>query len=60
MTIALAQFALVNVDHVLSGKRGLATAAASSIILFVSWSAVAAVYAWLRSKSEPPRRTTRR
>jgi hypothetical protein len=52
MTIALAQFALVNVDHVLSGKRGLATAAASSIILFVSWSAVAAVYAWLRSKSE--------
>jgi hypothetical protein len=52
MTIALSQFALVNVDHVLSGKRGLATAAASTIILFVSWSAVAAVYAWLRSKSE--------
>jgi hypothetical protein len=52
MTIALSQFALVNVDHVLSGKRGLATAVASTIVLFVSWSAVAAVYAWLRSKSE--------
>ena len=52
MTIAFSQFALVNVDYVLSGKRGLATAAASTIILFVSWSAVAAVYAWLRSKSE--------
>jgi uncharacterized membrane protein YesL len=52
MTIAFSQFALVNVDHVLSGKRGLATAVASTIILFVSWSAVAAVYAWLRGKSE--------
>ena len=52
MTIAFSQFALVNVDYVLSGKRGLATAAASTIVLFVSWSAVAAVYAWLRSKSE--------
>lgn len=52
MTIALSQFALVNVDYVLSGKRGLATAGASTVILFVSWSAVAAVYAWFRSKSE--------
>lgn len=53
MAIALSQFALVNVDYVLSGKRGLATAAASTVILFVSWSAVAVVYAWLRSKAEP-------
>lgn len=52
MTIALSQFALVNVDYVLSGKRGLATAAASTVILFVSWSAVAVVYARLRSRTE--------
>jgi uncharacterized membrane protein YesL len=52
MAIAFSQFALVNVDYVLSGKRGLATAAASTVILFVSWSAVAAVYEWLRGKSE--------
>lgn len=53
MAIALSQFALVNVDYVLSGKRGLATAAASTVILFLSWSAVAVVYAWLRSEPEP-------
>ena len=52
MAIALSQFALVNVDYVLSGKRGFGTAAASTVILFVSWSAVAAVYAWLRTKSD--------
>ena len=52
MAIALSQFALVNVDYVLSGKRGFGTAAASTLILFVSWSAVAAVYAWLRSQSD--------
>jgi hypothetical protein len=52
MAIAVSQFALVNVDYVLSGKRGLGTAAASTVILFVSWSAVAAVYAWLRGTSE--------
>lgn len=53
MTIALSQFALVNVDYVLSGKRGVATAAASSVILFVSWTAVAAVYSALRNKPAP-------
>jgi len=52
MTIALSQFALVNVDYVLSGKRGVATAAASSVILFVSWSAVAVIYARLRTRTE--------
>ena len=52
MTIAFSQFALVNVDYVLSGKRGLATAAASTVILFVSWSAVAVVYARLRTKTD--------
>jgi hypothetical protein len=52
MTIAFSQFALVNVDYVLSGKRGFATAAASTVILFVSWSVVAVVYARLRTKPE--------
>ena len=48
MAIALSQSALVNFDYVLSGKRGLATAAASSVILFVSWSIVAMIYSRLR------------
>jgi uncharacterized membrane protein YesL len=52
MTIAFSQFALVNVDYVLSGKRGLATATASTVILFVSWTAVAVVYSRLRPRTE--------
>lgn len=44
LTIALAQFLLVNVDNVLTGKRGLATAAASTLVLAVSWTAVGLVY----------------
>lgn len=44
LAIVLSQMALVNVDFVLSGKRSLATAAASTVILCVSWSAVAWVY----------------
>jgi len=44
LAIVLSQMALVNVDFVLSGKRSLATAAASAVILCVSWSAVAWVY----------------
>jgi uncharacterized membrane protein YesL len=52
MTIAFSQVALVNVDYVLSGKRGFVTAAASTVILFVSWSVVAVVYTRLRTKTE--------
>ncbi len=48
LTIALAQFLLVNVDAVLEGKRGLATAAASTVLLVVSWTAVGLVYDRLR------------
>ena len=48
LTIALAQFLLVNVDNVLTGKRGLATAAASTVLLFVSWTVVGLVYERLR------------
>lgn len=54
MAIVLSQMALVNVDFVLSGKRGVATAAASTLILFVSWSAVAWVYGRLKPRSGPP------
>jgi uncharacterized membrane protein len=60
--IVLSQMALVNVDFVLSGKRGVATAAASTVILCVSWGAVAWVYGRLKAKSglaqsETPRGT---
>ena len=62
MAIVLSQMALVNVDFVISGKRGVATAAASTLILFVSWSAVAWVYGRLKpesglSQSETPSST---
>jgi hypothetical protein len=52
MAIVLSQMALVNVDFVLSGKRGIATAAASTVILCISWSAVAWVYGRLKPKSD--------
>jgi uncharacterized membrane protein YesL len=58
MAIVLSQMALVNVDFVLSGKRGVATAAASTLILFVSWSAVAWVYGRLKPKSGLPQPET--
>jgi hypothetical protein len=54
MAIVMSQMALVNVDFVLSGKRGVATAAASTLILFVSWSAVAWVYGRLKRKNDLP------
>jgi hypothetical protein len=58
MVIVLSQMALVNVDFVLSGRRGVATAAASTLILFVSWSAVAWVYRRLKPKSGLPQPET--
>jgi len=54
MAIVLSQLALVNVDFVLSGKRGVATAAASTVILCVSWAAVAWIYGRLKPKSGTP------
>jgi hypothetical protein len=53
MIIVLSQIALVNVDFVLSGKRDVATAAASTLILFISWSAVAWVYGRFKPKDGP-------
>lgn len=63
MVIVLSQMALVNVDFVLSGKRDVATAATSTLILFVSWSAVAWVYGRFKpknglSQSAPPSSAT--
>lgn len=46
--IAASQFLLVNVDYLLSGKRTLAVAAASTVLLAVSWTAVGLVYRTLR------------
>lgn len=37
LAIALSQLLLVDVDYVLSGERGLATAGASAVLLLVSW-----------------------
>jgi hypothetical protein len=44
LAVALAQFLLVDVDYVLSGKRGIETAAASAVLLFVSWTITGWVY----------------
>ena len=51
LTVALSQFLLVNVDNVLAGKRGIATAGASTLLLLVSWTAVGLVYDRLRPGS---------
>lgn len=50
LAIALSQLLLVDVDYLLSGERGLATAAASAVLLLVSWSATGWVYGRLRPR----------
>ncbi len=42
--IGTGQFLLVNVDYVLSGKRGLMTAGASSVLMLATWITVIIVY----------------
>lgn len=51
LALALSQLLLVNVDFVLRGDRGLATAGASSVVLLVSWIATGWVYDRLRARS---------
>ena len=51
MAVALSQLTLVNIDFVLSGKRGITTAVVSAALLLVSWSATAWVFG--RLKPEP-------
>lgn len=48
LVIAASQIILVSVDFVLRGERGLATGAASAVLILVTWTAMGAVYgAWL-------------
>jgi len=52
--VAAAQMFLVNVDYVLSGKRGVVTAGASTALMVVTWLAVAAVYSrFVRWENQP-------
>lgn len=44
--IAASQFILVNVDYVLTGKRGLVTAAASTLVLAATWFCAAFAYTY--------------
>ena len=42
--VGASQFILVNVDFVLRGERGLATAVASTVLLVATWVSVAVAY----------------
>lgn len=44
--VAASQFILVNVDFVLTGKRGLMTGAASTVLMVVTWTCVALAYSY--------------
>ena len=50
--VAASQFLLVNVDFVLSGKRGLMTAGASTILIALTWVSVAFVYSYFAGREE--------
>ena len=45
-----AQFLLVNVDMTLRGDRALETAGMSTVVLVVSWAALALVWQWARGR----------
>lgn len=45
-----AQFLLVNVDTPLRGDRAFETAAVSTLVMTVSWAALAAVWQWIANK----------
>ena len=49
------QFILVNVDMVLRGDRAFVTAAASTLVLAVTWASLALVYALVDLRSAPRR-----
>jgi hypothetical protein len=52
--IAASQFILVNVDFVLTGKRGVMTGVASTVLIAATWICVAVAYAYFirQSKSQ--------
>ena len=45
-----AQFLLVNVDMVLRGDRAFLTAVASTVVMIITWTALAAAWQWARGK----------
>jgi O-antigen/teichoic acid export membrane protein len=51
IAVAIPQFLLVNFDYVLTGKRGLATAGASTVLLFAGWAAAALAYRAVAERS---------
>jgi O-antigen/teichoic acid export membrane protein len=53
IAVAVPQFLLVNFDYVLTGKRGLATAGASTVLLFTGWAAAALAYRAVATRSRP-------
>jgi hypothetical protein len=55
MTVAISQLLLVDVDYVLSGKRGVAAGSASALLLLVNWSLIGAVYGKLLNYNSPSR-----
>ena len=50
--VGASQFLLVNVDFVLSGKRGLMTAGASTILIVLTWGSVAFVYSYFAGRED--------
>ena len=50
--VGASQFILVNVDFVLRGERGLATAVASTVLLVATWISVAAAYSVFTDKKK--------
>lgn len=44
LIIAASQIILVSVDFVLRGERGIATGAASAVLILVTWTVMGAVY----------------
>jgi hypothetical protein len=54
LIIAASQITLVSVDFVLRGERGVATGAASALLILVTWSTMGAVYGAVLSRQSPP------
>ncbi len=50
--VAASVFLVVDVDFVLSGKRGLMTAGASTILIALTWVSVAFVYSYFAGREE--------
>ena len=49
-----AQFLLVNVDMTLRGDRAFETSAMSTVVMLVSWAALAFVWQWAQKRESKP------